>query len=60
MAKSDYEKVHQQCLLLGKQLSQVSEFKHDAVTALDDLADLAETLDHTLRPVKEATEGLSR
>ena len=57
---SSYEIVQNQCVLLGQQLGQVGEPKRDAVSALDDLSGLAEKLDRTLRPVKEATEGLSR
>ena len=60
LSSSNFEKVSSQCLLLRTQLDQVSELKRDAVLALHDLSDLAENLDHTLRPVKEATDDLSR
>ena len=57
---SSHELVLNQCALLGKQLGQVGDLKRDAVSALHDLSGLAHNIDLALRPVKEATEGLSR
>ncbi|QDZ22767.1 subunit Exo70 of exocyst complex [Chloropicon primus] len=45
---------------MEKQVNQVGDIKRNAVTALDELSLLAKNIDYALRPVKDATEGLSR
>ena len=55
-----HDSVRNQCALLNNQLTQLVDLKREAVSALDGISGLARNIDNSLRPVKEATEGLSR
>ena len=55
-----HDNVRKQCAMLNNQLTQLVDLKREAVSALDGISGLARNIDNSLRPVKEATEGLSR